>query len=117
LAKKADISSTESLVLCKSYEIHSLDDDRTSADEGRITRVLAWWSEETVAVAEIAVTVLLLGTGGGSGDQDWSELAVGLRETILADPEQYIEGLFRAFSTLAQKPLEGDRRSEYPLFW
>lgn len=115
LAKRADISVTDALVLCRSYELHSLDDDRTSADDGRLARVLAWWSEETVAVAEISTTLLILGTG--SEDQDWSEIASGLRETIMVEPEQYLEQLFRAFSTLAQKPLEGDRRSEYPLFW
>jgi nuclear pore complex protein Nup188 len=115
LAKRADIGSTDSLVLCRSYELHSLDDDRTSADTGRLARVLAWWSEETVAVAEIVVTLLLLGTG--SEGQSWTEMASSLRETVMAEPEQYLEQLFRAFSNLAQKPLEGDRRSEYPLFW
>jgi nuclear pore complex protein Nup188 len=115
LAQKADISLNNSLVICKSYELHSLDDDRSIADDGRLARVLAWWSEETLAVAEITVTLLLLGSG--TGNQDWSELGAGLRELIMVDPEQMIESLFKAFSHLAQKPLDGQRRSEYPLFW
>lgn len=102
-------------MICKSYELHSLDDDRAVADDGRLVRVLAWWSEETLAIAEITLNLLLLSTG--MGDQDWSEMAGGLRDTILEDPEQMIENLFKAFSGLAQKPLEGHRRAEYPLFW
>jgi nuclear pore complex protein Nup188 len=115
LATKADISVEDASVVCKSYELHSLDDDRAVADDGRLTRVLAWWSEETVAMAEITVNLLLLGSG--TGEHDWSEMAAGLRDMIVADPEQMIEKLFRAFSGLAQKPLEGNHRAEYPLFW
>jgi nuclear pore complex protein Nup188 len=115
LATKADISVEDALVISKSYELHSLDDDRAVADDGRLTRVLAWWSEETVAMAEITVNLLLLGSG--TGEHDWSEMAAGLREKIVADPEQMIEKLFRAFSGLAQKPLESHHRAEYPLFW
>jgi hypothetical protein len=115
LAQKADISLNEALVICKSYELHSLDDNRVSADDGRLLRVLAWWSEETLAVAEITVNILLLSTG--VGEQDWSEIAGGLRDRIMEDSEQMIESLFKAFSGLAQKSLEGQRRAEYPLFW
>jgi len=115
LAQKADISLNDALVICKSYELHSLDDDRASADDGRLVRVLAWWSEETLAVAEITVNILLLSTG--VGEQDWSEMAGGLRDRIMEDSEQMIESLFKAFSGLAQKSLEGQRRAEYPLFW
>jgi len=35
----------------------------------------------------------------------------------MEDPEQMIENLFKAFSGLAQKVLDGQRRAEYPLFW
>ena len=115
LAQKADITLNDALVICKSYELHSLDDDRASADDGRLVRVLAWWSEETLAVAEITVNILLLSTG--VGEQDWSEMAGGLRDRIMEDSEQMIESLFKAFSGLAQKSLEGQRRAEYPLFW
>jgi hypothetical protein len=115
LAQKADISLNDALIVCKSYELHSLDDDRASADDGRLVRVLAWWSEETLAVAEITVNILLLSTG--VGEQDWSEMSGGLRDRIMEDPEQMIESLFKAFSGLAQKSLEGQRRAEYPLFW
>jgi hypothetical protein len=115
LGQKADISLNDALVICKSYELHSLDDDRAVADEGRLTRVLAWWSEETLAVAEITVNLLLLSTG--MGDQDWSEMAGGVRDAVLEDSEQMIEKLFKAFSGMAQKSLEGQRRAEYPLFW
>lgn len=105
----------DALVICKSYEMHSLDDDRATADDGRLVRVLAWWSEETLSVAEITVNLLLLGTG--MGEQDWSESAGGLRDSIMEEPEQMIENLFKAFSGLAQKVLDGQRRAEYPLFW
>jgi hypothetical protein len=115
LAQKADISLNDALIICKSYELHSLDDDRASADDGRLVRVLAWWSEETLAVAEITVNILLLSTG--VGEQDWSEMSGALRDKIMEDPEQMIESLFKAFSGLAQKSLEGQRRAEYPLFW
>jgi hypothetical protein len=115
LAQKADISLNDALIVCKSYELQSLDDDRASADDGRLVRVLAWWSEETLAVAEITVNILLLSTG--VGEQDWSEMSGGLRDRIMEDPEQMIESLFKAFSGLAQKALEGQRRAEYPLFW
>lgn len=115
LGQKTDISLNDSLIICKSYELHSLDDDRAVADDGRLPRVLAWWSEEMLAVADITVNILLLGSG--VGEQDWSEMAVGLRDAIMAEPEQMIEHLFRAFSGLAQKPLESHQRAEYPLFW
>jgi len=115
LAQKADISMNDALVICKSYEMHSLDDDRATADDGRLVRVLAWWSEETLSVAEITVNLLLLGTG--MGEQDWSESAGGLRDSIMEEPAQMIENLFKAFSGLAQKALDGQRRAEYPLFW
>lgn len=115
LASRTGCSIDDACALCKSYELYSLDDDRRVADDGRLARILAWWSEETVAVAEIAVNVLVL--GAGLGEQDWGDMAAGVREILMEDPEKWIEGLFRAFSALAQKPLEGSQRSDYPLFW
>lgn len=115
LSKRAEIGIDEAAVLCKSYELHSLDDERSSADDGRIARILAWWSEESIAVAEISTAALLLGSG--TEEQDWGDLAASLKETLMAEPEKWIEGLFRAFSGLAQTPLSGSQRSEYPLFW
>lgn len=115
LSTRARMGIEDALIICKSYELHSLDDDRGVADDGRLARILAWWSEEAVAVAEISTTLLLLGSG--FGDQDWTEVAAGIRDELMSEPEKWIEGLFRAFSGLAQKALAGNQRSEYPLFW
>lgn len=115
LCTRAQIHQDEAVALCKSYEQYSLDDSRGVADDGRIARILAWWSEEAVAVAEISTTVLLLGSG--TEDQSWGDLAAGIRDTLMSDPEKWIEGLFRAFSGLAQTALTGAQRSEYPLLW
>ena len=115
LSTRARIGIDDALILCKSYELHSLDDDRGIANDGRLARILAWWSEEAVAVADISTTLLLLGSG--FGEQDWADMAAGLRETLMAEPEKWIEGLFRAFSGLAQNQLSSSQRSEFPLFW
>jgi hypothetical protein len=47
----------------------------------------------------------------------WEDAAVQLRENVLGDQAEYIEGLFRTFSTLAQQPVETENMLSRGLFW
>lgn len=107
------MDETEAWIMCKSYNDYSMDEDKALKDIGRLDRMLAWWDEELVAVVELTTAILRL----GNYDTDWAEVVSDIRDSILSDPAAYIEGIFRAFSGLAQKQLDGSKRSNSPLFW
>lgn len=113
LADKVDMDEVEAWIMCRSYEKFSLDEDKAVRDAGRLDRLLLWWDEEVVAMTELNTAILRL----GSFDTDWTEVTKDVRDDIMRDPAAYMEGIFRAFSGLAQRQLTGSMRSDNPVFW
>jgi nuclear pore complex protein Nup188 len=113
LSDRIDVDAIECYVLCQSYVAYAVDDER--AGEGKLERVMMWYAEEVEAVSGIAEAVLRLSRE--QEGEEWIELAEQIRAEMLPDPAKYLEGIFRAWSSLAQKPLSGNYRSEHGLFW
>lgn len=77
-----------------------------------IERLLMWVAEEALAAPQIALAVLRI----SDDETPLGQLAYDVRVEAIGDPEKYIEGLFRAFSGLAQR--EVDQKKELdPVFW
>ncbi|WWD21286.1 hypothetical protein CI109_105770 [Kwoniella shandongensis] len=98
-------------MMAKSYLTFSVDEE--TDEEKMVERVILWYSEETLAVPQIALALLKLSDDEGPLGQAAHEI----RMEVMADPAKYIEGLFRAFSGLAQRDLDEKQRSSSPLFW
>ena len=56
-----------------------------------------------------------LATGRSEGE--WTRIAAEMLGQIILDDTQYIEQLFRSWSEVAQRQLQGSQRSEEGLFW
>jgi nuclear pore complex protein Nup188 len=113
LSDRIDVDEIECYVLCQSYVAYAVDDER--AGEGKLERVMMWYAEEVEAVPGIAEAVLRLSRE--QEGEEWIELAEQIRVEMLPDPAKYLEGIFRAWSSLALKPLAGKYRSDHGLFW
>ncbi len=77
-------------------------------------RVSLWYAEEALAVPQIVIALYRLAR---SGEGEWAQMAWDIRSAVVESESGCVEGLFRAFSGLAQKQLEGARRTNNPLFW
>lgn len=102
-----------SLLLMQTHHDYARDDPQVD-EEGQVETLSLWYAEETLAVPQIVLELYRL---AGSGLEEWSDVAVELRDLAVGSESGYVEGLFRAFSGMAQKQLEGKNRMEDPMFW
>jgi nuclear pore complex protein Nup188 len=111
LAERAEIDEVDAYLLVASYKAYALEGEE---EDGLFDRVCMWYGEEVVAVGQVVMAVDKL-----SREElgDWSDMASRLRPEVMGDEGKYIEGLFRGWSGLAQKPLEGAKKQEQGLLW
>jgi nuclear pore complex protein Nup188 len=118
LADAADVDEITAFVLWRSYAAHSLEAAATPAhgqshEDALLERLVLWYEQELLAAPQI-VMALYVPPAEPTG---WEDAAVQLRENVLGDQAEYIEGLFRTFSTLAQQPVETENMLSRGLFW
>lgn len=101
------------LLLLNSYDRNALDDVHGDS-EGKLERVSLWYAEEALAAPQIILALYRLSEHGRG---EWAEMAIELRTMVVENESRYLEGLFRAFSGLAQTQVQGSRRSDDALFW
>ena len=88
---------------------HRCGDDDTNAD-----RLILWYAEEALTIPRMVMALQRLSQ---KSIGEWSWIAAEVLANIITDEEKYIELTFRAWSNLAQKPLEGGQRSDQVMFW
>lgn len=115
LVKETGIDELTALMFWKSYALHSLEDvdpqPGQSEEDAVFERLLLWYEQQLLAVPQIIMALY----APAANPKGYEEVAEDLRKDILGDQSQFIEKTFRAFSQLAQKPI--DPRSTRPLFW
>lgn len=116
LADTANINEIVAFELWKSYASHSIEDTAPAAgqtqEDAVLERLMLWYEQELLAAPQIVMALYV----PASEPTGWEELAAAFREDVLGDQASYIEGLFRAFSVLAQKPVESDMLTR-GLYW
>jgi nuclear pore complex protein Nup188 len=118
LADAAGLNELTAFLLWKSYASHSIEDTAPAAgqtqEDAILERLMLWYEQELLAAPQI-VMALYVPASQATG---WEDLAAALRDEILGDQASYIEGLFRAFSLLAQKSVGGESDSlSRGLYW
>ena len=113
MSDRTGIDEIDCLLLTKSYDYYAVDEIE-GEEEGKLDRLSYWYAAEALAVPQILVALCRL-SSSGAGER--AEMAVEIRSEAVEDESSFVEGLFRAFSGLAQKQLEGTRRSTDALFW
>lgn len=113
LSDRLGIDELECLLLVKSYDRHALRDFEDEQD-GDVNRVALWYAEEAEAVPQIVLALYRLSR---DRDEGWAGMVAEMRQVAVGDETKYVEGLFRAFGRMAQKQLEGMRRSENAILW
>ncbi|WVF65419.1 hypothetical protein IAT40_000146 [Kwoniella sp. CBS 6097] len=111
LSETVNIDEVSAFIIVKSYLTFSVEEE--TDEEVILERALLWYAEEVLAVPQIALAVLKLSDDEG----EMGQLAHDVRTETMVDPAKYIEGLFRAFSGLAQKDLGEKQRGPNALFW
>lgn len=109
LAESTGIAGAEACLLVKSYTTYVQDGSATELDA-----LLVWYSEECLALAQIALEILHL--AAQDGESDWVKLAQDIREEMMPDAAEYMEGLFKGWAGLAQQGL-GEKQAPHALFW
>jgi hypothetical protein len=110
LADAAGIAGIDACLLAKSYLVYV----HEGSGAAELDRLLAWYTEECLALAQIVLEVLYLSQA--AEDSEWIQLAAEIRKSMITDEGEFIEGLFRGWATLAQQELEEKQRSD-ALFW
>ncbi|WVR08972.1 hypothetical protein IAU60_006031 [Kwoniella sp. DSM 27419] len=111
LSDLVDIDQVSAFMLVRSYQVFGLEDE---TDEERIfDRVLGWYTEEVLAIPQIALAILRL----AEEQTRLGDVAQRVRDLTIPEPAKYIEGLFRAFSGLAQSELPEKQKGTTSLFW
>lgn len=115
LVKETGIDELTALMFWKSYALHSLEEVEPqpgqSEEDAVFERLLLWYEQQLLAVPQIIMALY----APAANPKGYEEVAEEMRKDILGDQSQFIEKTFRAFSQLAQKPI--DPRSPRPLFW
>nr|ODO03849.1 nuclear pore complex protein Nup188 [Cryptococcus depauperatus CBS 7855] len=111
LSDALNIDEIGAFLTTKSYLTYSLDED--TQDDKILDRLMLWVAEESLAAPQIALAALRLSNDEGTLGQ----LAYDVKIEAIGSPTDYIEGLFRAFSGLAQRELKTREREQDPLFW
>jgi hypothetical protein len=109
LAESTGIAGTEACLLVKSYSTYVQDGLAPELDT-----LLVWYSEECLALAQIALEILHL--AAQDGDSEWVKLAQDIRKEMMPDAAEYMEGLFKGWAGLAQQGL-GEKQARHALFW
>jgi len=116
LSDATGVNEITAFALWKSYASHSIEDPTPQPgqthEDAVLDRLMLWYEQELLAVPQI-VMALYVPAAEPTG---WEDLAAKFRDDVLGDQAAYIEGLFRAFSTIAQKPVETDFLSR-GLYW
>lgn len=107
LSKRVHIDEVWSYLLFASYSLHSIneEDDTENYQERELERLTMWYTQEVLAVSQIAKTLLQEGEDG-----EWWDVIEATRGELMAEAGRYMEEVFRGWSGLAQKQAEG-------LFW
>ncbi|WVQ93092.1 hypothetical protein IAU59_000156 [Kwoniella sp. CBS 9459] len=111
VSETVNIDEISAVIIVKSYLTFSVEEE--TDEDVVLERALLWYAEEVLAVPQIALAVLKLSDDEG----EMGQLAHDVRMETMADPAKYIEGLFRAFSGLAQRDLGEKQRGSHALFW
>ncbi|OCF35692.1 nuclear pore complex protein Nup188 [Kwoniella heveanensis BCC8398] len=111
LSETVDIDEISAFTIVRSYLTFSVEEE--TDEDVILERALLWYAEEVLAAPQIALAVLKLSDDEG----EMGQLAYDVRTETMSDPAKYIEGLFRAFSGLAQKDLGEKQRGPNALFW
>ncbi|KAL7421020.1 hypothetical protein Q5752_003904 [Cryptotrichosporon argae] len=113
LADLVRVDETVAFWFFKSYAAYSIEPalPRAGEDEALLERLQLWYEQELLAVPQIVMALYV----PPSEPTGWEQLAADLKGDILGDEASYIEGLFRAFSGLAQKQVE--ESGPRTLFW
>lgn len=106
LAEEAGIAGVDACLIVKSYLVY-VHEGSVKAD---VEQVLTFYTEECLALAQIALEVLHLSAGR---EGEWTALALDVKEAMVPDPAEYMEGLFRGWAGLAQTPVS----EKHALFW
>jgi nuclear pore complex protein Nup188 len=93
-------------LIVKSYLVYV----HEGSEKADIDQVLMFYTEECLALAQIALEVLHLSNGR---EGEWGELALDIKEAMVPDAAEYMEGLFRGWAALAQTPVS----EMHALFW
>ncbi|ORX39314.1 hypothetical protein BD324DRAFT_588209 [Kockovaella imperatae] len=104
LSQRADIDEVEALILYRTC----------NDEESTLDRLTLWYAEEALAAPRLVMALQRLSQ---RGLDEWSRIAGDVLTNIITDEAKYIETIFRAWSSVAQKPLEGVQRSDQALFW
>lgn len=115
LSDATEMDEVDAFIMWESYASHSIEDtapgDGQSHEDALMDRLLLWYEQELLAVPQIVMALYV----PSSEPTGWEEVAADLRVQVLGEQSAYIEELFRAFSVIAQRPVES--KLSRSLYW